>query len=170
MKILIRKARPSDAEGITQLWNHNVKEGAHNYTGDNTLHSTKYLKQLKKQSISKNKHQCSYVAIDIQSHQLIGVCGFHGRTKGRTRHRVEMAWSVRKEYQREGIATRMVSELIKEAKKRGFKRVEAEAAIQNEGSVRLAKKLGLKIEGKKKAGLILDNGKYADTYVFGKIL
>ena len=59
---------------------------------------------------------------------------------------------------------------MKEAKRKGFRRIEAEAAVENAGSVKLAKKCGLKIEGRKKAGLLLDDGRYVDTYIFGKIL
>jgi len=37
-------------------------------------------------------------------------------------------------------------------------------------SLRVAEKLGFKIEGKKEKGLLLDNGKYEDVYILGKLL
>jgi RimJ/RimL family protein N-acetyltransferase len=69
-----------------------------------------------------------------------------------------------------GIATKLVEATLKEAQRRGFTRAEAEAAVKNTASVKLAVRCGFKIEGKRKNGLLLDDGKYADTYLFGKIL
>lgn len=56
------------------------------------------------------------------------------------------------------------------AKAQGYKRIEAEAALENVSSVRLAKKFRFKVEGKRKAGLLLDDGRYVDTYIFSKML
>lgn len=55
------------------------------------------------------------------------------------------------------------------AKKKGFKRAEAEMAIKNKSSWKLAKKCGFKIEGIKKKALLTDDGRYIDTYVVGKV-
>ena len=52
----------------------------------------------------------------------------------------------------------MLRAVLKEAKMRGFKRVEAEIAIENVASVRLAKRCGFHLEGRRTAGLVLDSG------------
>ena len=69
-----------------------------------------------------------------------------------------------------GVGTKLLRTALQFAKKKGFKRAEAEMAIKNKGSVKLAKKLGFKIEGTKKKALLTDDGKYIDTYIVGKIL
>ena len=77
---------------------------------------------------------------------------------------------VHPDYTGKGIATALLKGVIQEARKRGIKRIEAEAALENKASVNLAKRCGFKIEGKRKKGLLTDNWRYIDTYLFGKIL
>ena len=74
------------------------------------------------------------------------------------------------DYARRGIATKLLRATIREAKRKGYKRLEAEAAVENVPSVKSAKKFGFKVEGRRKAGLISDNGRYVDTYIFSKAL
>ena len=74
------------------------------------------------------------------------------------------------DYARKGIATKIVREAIYEAEKRNIKRLEAEVATENIPSIKLARKFNFKIEGRRKKGILLDDGRYIDTYIFGKIL
>ena len=81
-----------------------------------------------------------------------------------------MGWGVHPEYQGKGIGTKLLKESLKYAKKKGFKRAEAEMAIENKGSWKMALKNGFKIEGKKEKALLTDDGRYIDTYIVGRIL
>ena len=170
MKILIRQARKGDAKGIVEFRNDSLRKGFGNYTGTNRLLGAKDIKRYDEGYTKKKKSDIILVAVDKGKNRIIGVSGFQAKEKGRTRHRGEIGWMVHQEYMGKGIGTMLVKALLKEAKKRGFKRVEAEVAVVNTASLRLAKKCGLKIEGRRKSGLLLDNGKYVDTYLFGKIL
>jgi RimJ/RimL family protein N-acetyltransferase len=96
--------------------------------------------------------------------------GLMFRRTGRLRHRADVGWSVHPDYQKQGIGTKLLKHTLDFAKKKGLKRVEAEMAIKNKGSWKLALKLGFKIEGTKKKGLLTDDGKYIDTYFVGKLL
>lgn len=52
-----------------------------------------------------------------------------------------------------------------------FKKLaEAEIAIKNVASWKMALRCGFNIEGTKKKALLTDDGKYIDTYIVGKIL
>jgi RimJ/RimL family protein N-acetyltransferase len=170
MKILIRKAKKGDGKGLAENFNEGLRRGSNLYTGGNRPVDKKKINKREKEYSKYNKHRCVYVAIDEDTGKLIGCCDFGGSKSGRTRHRAECGWSVHPDYAKKGIATKIMRKLIQEAKKRGFKRLEAEAAIINKASVKLAKKVGFKVEGIKKAGLLLDNGKYADTYILGMVL
>jgi len=77
---------------------------------------------------------------------------------------------VHPDYQGRGIATKLLKALLVEAKKKGLKRAEAECAVANVASWKLAKKCGFKIEGKKIKALITDDGKSIDTYIVGRLL
>ena len=70
----------------------------------------------------------------------------------------------------QGIGTKLLKAVLLQAKKRGFKKAQAEAAVANIASFKIAKKCGFKVEGRIKKGLLLDNGKYVDSYLFGKVL
>ena len=52
----------------------------------------------------------------------------------------------------------------------GIKRVEAEIAEPNIASLRIAEKLGFKIEGEKEFGMIGDDGEKINTIIVGKLL
>jgi RimJ/RimL family protein N-acetyltransferase len=150
--------------------NEGYYNGFNNMVGTNRLLTGKDIKRFNKMYASKKKNSLIVMAVDDKTDKIVGVASFGGEEKGRVRHRVEAGWSVRLGYARRGIATRLLKRIIVEARRRGFKRIEAECAVINTASVRLAKKCGFKIEGRKSAGLLLDNGKYVDSYILGKLL
>lgn len=156
--IKIRKAKRGDGKGIAKSFNKGIKRGFNKYTGSNYFFDLKKIKKMEKEFSENSKYNSSFVAID--NGKIVGSCHFQGKEKGRTRHRVNCGWVVHPDYARKGIGTKIMIELLKEAKKRGFKKAEAESAVENKASIKLAKKVGL----------LLDNGKYVDTYIFGKIL
>lgn len=170
MKIEIRKAMPKDVKGIAEIFKDGLKRKNFVYTGTNEPFSKERLKKWKKILIQRNTEGYIFVAIDKEKDKIIGSTSFHFKKIGRTRHRIDFGWVVHPDYQRKGIATNLIKTALEFAKKKGFKKAEAELAVENESSKRLSKKLGFKIEGRKKRGLLLDNGKYVDTYIVGKVL
>ena len=130
----------------------------------------KKVSEWAKKVAAKNKNEIWFVAIDTNTNRPVGSCSFNAKETGRTRHRGEIGWFVHFNYWGRGIATKLVRAVLKEAKRRGFKKAMAEVAITNIASVRLAKRCGFKIEGRIKDGLLLDNGRYIATYMVGKNL
>jgi ribosomal protein S18 acetylase RimI-like enzyme len=53
---------------------------------------------------------------------------------------------VHPDYARKGIGTILLRAVLKEARKRGYKKVQAEAAVMNAATVRLDKRRGFRIE------------------------
>ena len=141
-----------------------LKRGTWKYTGLNSYNKGKF-KQL--QEMLKGKSDVFIVA--LIDNQVVGMASYHP-DKGRTRHRVDCAWSVHPDFSGRGIATKVVQAMCQHAKKSGFKRMEAEVALQNIGSLKVAEKNGFCIEGTKKRALLLDSGRYADTHMLGKLL
>lgn len=170
MEILIRKAKKGDAKGIAESFNEGIRRGLSAHTGTNAPIGPAEVRDHNKTLAKNKKNEFSFVAIDEKTGKIVGSAVFAAKDRGRIRHRGEIGWGVHPEYRRKSIATRLLRAVLKEAKRRGFKRAGAEAAVENIASVRLAKRCGFKIEGRRKAGLLLDNGKYVDTYIFGKIL
>lgn len=170
MKIIIRKAKVGDEKGIAENFKRGLESGFYYYTGSNKPFDRKKIAKMRKSFAKPERSEFSVVAVDKKTGKIVGSAMFSGKKEGRLSHRVEFGWGVHPDYAGKGIGTKMVKFLLKEARKRGFKRVQAEAAVKNVSSIKLAKKCGFRIEGKRKAGLRCDNGEYIDTYILGKVL
>ncbi len=166
----IRLAKKGDGKELIGLLNEGFRKGFGVYNNNNFVYGTKDVRERNKKLAERGKNNFSFVAVDIATNEIVGECSFSTEKRGRIRHRGEVGWVVHPDYARRGIATRLLRAVLGEAKRRGFKKAGAEMAAAKIPSVRLAKKFGFKIEGKRRAGLRLDSGKYVDTYVFGKIL
>jgi len=166
--IIIRKAKAGDENGIGEM----VKEGLARkifiYTGRNK-YDPKKIKKMRKQILSQ-KGEINIVAVDKEKNKVVGHVHGTYKTSGRIRHRIDFGWQVHPDYQGRGIGTRLLESVLKEAKKRGLKKALAETVVLNKPSIRIAKKCGFKIEGKIKNGLLMDNGKFVDTYILGRLL
>lgn len=167
MKITYRLGKVGDEKGIMALIKEGIERKNWIYNGSNVAPDKKKLAKYR-DGLKKGSGSISVLAFDGK--KVVGSSNAFGKSHGRTRHRVELGWGVHPDYQRKGIATTMAKMLVVEAKKRGFKRIEAECAVENVASWKLAKKCGLKIEGKRKGGLLTDDGRYIDTYLLGKVL
>lgn len=169
MKVLFREARPGDENGIISFMKESFNRNNWLYTGSNCL-SNKKIEQIKNDIKSKQTNQIHLLAIDLQTEKIIGSGMITFRTSGRLRHRVELGWGLHPDYQNQGIGTQLLNALLKIAKKKGFKRAEAEMAIENKASWKIALKCGFKIEGIKKKAMLTDDGRYIDAYIVGRLL
>ena len=170
MKIIIRKAKPGDSKGVAEVMNYGLRTGFNFYTGTKDLRDKNWIRKAEEVYGKNKKNLIILVAVDNNSKMIVGSCSFDAKEKGRSRHRGEIGWVVHQNYVRKGIGTKLLKALLSQAKKNGFKKVQAEAAVENISSIKLAKKLGFDIEGRIKAGLLLDDGRYVDSYLFGKVL
>lgn len=166
--ILIRKAKFGDAQKLAEMIKFGLKTKNFDYIGANKPWDKKKIDKVN--NSYKTKESLSILAFDKSTKEVVGNCSCMFKKTGRLRHRGECGWTVHPNYQGQGIATKLLNELIKEAKKIKLKRLDAEIAIKNKASVKLAKKCGFKIEGIKKAGLLTDENKFIDTYIVGKLL
>jgi len=170
MTIEIRKAKAGDEIGVAKIYNEGVKRKNFIYTGINKPIPKKWISYWRKLYSSKNPEGYYFVAVDNDKKKIAGQCGFSFSKEGRGRHIADIGWVVHPDYQGRGIATNLVRTALNFAKKKGFKRAEAEIAVPNKASVKIAKKAGFKIEGRKEKSFLLDNGKYVDGYIVGKVL
>ncbi|MFA5993057.1 MAG: GNAT family protein [Candidatus Pacearchaeota archaeon] len=167
-EIIFRKAEVGDETGIAELFNYGLKTKKFLYMGSDKLYDKEGVKKLRKRLSDKSSNSFNLIALD--NDRIIGRVFFHGTKENKLKHRVEFGWMVHPDYQGRGIGTKLLNLALKYAKERGFKKADTEMSIKNIPSFKLAKKCGFKIEGTKKVGMLLDNGKYSDTYIMGKIL
>lgn len=167
--IRIRKAKLGDEKGIAEMVKESIKDRSWSHIGDNKPLSRERIKRIRNELSLKRPDTFRFVAIDTQNKKLVGVASFTVR-RGRLSHRVKVFWAVHVNYFGRGIGTKIVRKMLSEAKNMGFVRADTEITVNNTSSIKLAKRLGFKIEGRKKKGVRMDNGKYVDTYVIGKVL
>ncbi len=165
--ITIRRAKPGDEKAIAEMINLGIKRKNWQYTGTNKPCSKEKIKEMRKAYLP-GSNNVVFVALD--KNKIVGSTAFRFKKHGRMRHRVDCGWGVHPDYQGRGVATKLLKASLAFAKKKGFKRAEAEVAVENTASIKLAKKLGFKIEGRKKKALLTDDGRYIDTVIVGKIL
>jgi len=171
--VTIRKAKSGDEISVAKMIAEGLKRKNWLYNGGNKIPDRTKITRMHKQYQNWGEESFVFLAVDNKSKKVVGsISGSFKQTgfASRIRHRIDCGWGVHPDYQGQGIATKLLNTLLKYAKKEGFKRAEAECAIENVPSWRLAKKCGFKIEGTKKKALLTDDGRYIDTYIVGRIL
>ncbi|MEN3008175.1 GNAT family N-acetyltransferase [Pseudothermotoga sp.] len=104
-----------------------------------------------------------------QGGQIVGMITLAGSAKRKVLHKAELGISVRKSHWGKGIGSALMSEALKIAKQKGFKKIQLEVMENNERAIKLYQKFGFEIEGRKKKAVCMD-GKYLDLLVMGKWL
>lgn len=169
-KITIRKAKVGDEKKAIEYLNECIESNAWKYTGSNSAPKKEDLEKIRNQYKNNGKGEIYILAIDKGTKKIIGSCSGKFKLAGRLRHRIDCGWGVHPNYFGQGIGTRLMKELLKFAKEKKLKRVEAEIAVENIASVKLAEKMGFKIEGTKEKAILTDDGRYIDSYIVGKVL
>lgn len=90
-------------------------------------------------------------------------------TEKRKRHSAYLALGVHSDYRRQGIAGRLMDDVINEAEKTGIRRLELTVIKQNVNAKELYEKKGFKVEGEKVASLKIA-GEYINEYYMYKLM
>lgn len=168
--IIIRKARLGDEVSAAEMVTEGLRRKNWRYNGGNKIPNKKKIAKMREKYKKWGQGEVVFLAIDRKLKKVVGSISGSFKQTGRLRHRIDCGWGVHPDYQGQGIATELLNTLLKYAKKKGFKKAEAECAIENIPSWKLAKKFGFEIEGTKKKALLTDDGRYIDTYIVGKVL
>ena len=99
--------------------------------------------------------------------EVVGTLTFSRHRKTERRHCGEFGMSVHPDYRRNGIGTRLISELESWAKKKGLLKIELEAWSNNVPAICMYNKLEYLVEGVRK-GAILRDGKLYDILLMAK--
>lgn len=169
MKVSIRKAIPGDGKAImdciTESCNYDCNKCKNKYSCNKNFFLVANPELIDKKLASKN----NITLIAVYNNKVIGLGLYSVNGFSKMQHRAECGWFVLEAYSNNGIATKLVNELIKYAKKNKLKRLDAEIAVNNKASLRVAEKNGFKIEGKKINALLLEDGSFEDAYILGRV-
>lgn len=160
-ELLIRKATAEDAENmITYL---NMVGGE----SDNLLHGLSEFRvpveRVRSFIEAMNSSEKSIVLVGVIDGMIVSRAVLETYGNRRIAHRGSLSISVKQEYWHQGIATKMISEVIDFARRADLKVIEPEVLTENENAVSLYKKMGFEIMGTYQKFYCI-NGDYKDAY------
>lgn len=122
------------------------------------------------ENLDANTHQFVAVTSDEAGNELvIGVAGITVGGNQRKRHMAHLGMMIHKEYQNQGVGTKLLETLIDLADHwLMLIRLELTVFVDNERAIHLYKKFGFVEEGIIKKGAIR-NGEYVDELMMGRI-
>jgi len=167
VEILIREVTLEDTEEVLKYMQ-KVNEETKNLSREPDEFNLTFEQEyefIKK--VVKSENEMMITAWD--NDKLISVCGFHGSSLQRLRHRVSMGISVIKDYHNLGLGSILMNEIVSNAKKYNKKILELDVRIDNEAAIRIYEKVGFVKEGIKKGAFYVD-GKYVDLLLMAKEL
>lgn len=122
---------------------------------------TKFFEEL-----PENRNQEVLIAKIDDS--VVGFLGIHRKSK-RMIHVGEVGIMIHPKYQGKGIGTKLLKAAIRLARKKGYRRLEADTLATNMAMRRIAQKAGFKLEGIRKMR-IRKNNQYLDEALLAIIL
>lgn len=119
-------------------------------------------------SITQDDHILVAEVEEGSMNKVAGIIGLHVNTFPRLRHSGTIGIMVHTGYQDRGIGTALFARIIDLADNwLMLKRLELDVFVDNERAIKLYKKFGFEIEGRKKYAIVR-NGRYDDTYVMAR--
>lgn len=101
--------------------------------------------------------------------QLVGYIAAIGGKYKRNKHGVYVVVAVLQSFSGQGIGTKLFEEMEKWAGEGQVHRLELTVMVHNDRAIRLYKRMGFEIEGRKRHSLLV-NGSYVDEYCMSKLL
>lgn len=101
--------------------------------------------------------------------EIVGYIEALGGGFRRNRHCVQVVTGVLQAYSGRGIGTELFTELERWAGRNSVHRIELTVMAHNERALKLYRKMGYEVEGRRKNSLLVD-GTYVDEYYMAKLL
>jgi len=159
--ISIKLTQTTDASRLLNLWQTSLWEPkiliAQGEEQDLNL-------ATEKQNIADHRRGNNLYLTAWQEKQIVGALKFTGGQYKSTKHSGRFEVFVRSESRRQGIASRLITELKTWAKQNEIKRIELEVFANNQSAIELYKKSGFKIDGKKIRAYKV-SGRYVDSII-----
>ncbi len=101
---------------------------------------------------------------------IVGQLGLHGSRRRALRHAAELGMMVSKDWRGQGIGTALMERAITWAKGTGvLKRIELKVYVRNAPALRLYKKFGFQVEGRRERA-VMEDGEWVDDYIMALLL
>lgn len=166
MSVLIRTAVASDAEQLVQLRRRLFAETSFMLWEPAEFTATAEDERHFIERLSSRPNSRLLVAVSDSA--VVGFLAAMGGERNRLRHSALLALGVAREFWSQGIASRMLSEVIAWAVSVKLKRLELMVHTTNSKAIALYRKHGFEVEGTRRCSLLVD-GEYVDEYCMSLI-
>ena len=159
--VVIRRAEPSDAEGIALTFR--AREASMGTLQNPYPSIAQWSERLARSS------PLNYVLVALGGDEIVGHAGLHGNENPRRAHAWMLGMSVRDDWHNRRVGTRLMEALIDLADNwLGALRIELTVYVSNEHALKLYRKFGFEVEGTHRAYSLRD-GQYTDTYAMARL-
>jgi L-phenylalanine/L-methionine N-acetyltransferase len=159
--IVIRRAEPSDADGIARTFR--SRQAALGTLQNPYPSVARWAERLSRDA------RLNYVLVALVESELIGHAGLHGTDNPRRSHAWGLGMTVRDDWHGRGVGTRLMEALIDLADNwLGALRLELTVYCDNEPALRLYRNFGFEVEGTHRAYSLRD-GVMVDTYAMARL-
>ena len=168
-ELLIREAEPGDAvELVTFFKSCQFRDRFYQLDGDGILLTGEEMEVfLNKQASSDN--QISLLA--FLNGKIAGLVNITADQRKRVRHIGDLFIVIGKRYWNNGLGSLLIEEAIEWAQASGIlRRLQLTVQTRNQAAVHLYQKHGFVIEGRQERGAYIEEGKFIDVYLMGKLI
>jgi L-phenylalanine/L-methionine N-acetyltransferase len=160
MDITIRKAEPSDAEGIWRCYTPQAVR--------NTLQLPYRTLESVREFLNK-RGEGDHVMVAVVDGEVVGMIGLHCSSRPRVNHRAEIGMMVRDDWHGKGVGKAMMQAVIDLADKwLNPTRIELTVFTDNERAIALYRKFGFEAEGTLRKYAFRD-GEFVDAYAMARV-
>lgn len=167
MTIEIRPATVDDAEALLAL-RHQLAEETDFTSWDAGEDQGTVEKQRESLRALAHRDNCRYLVV-VDGPELVGLMLAVGGDRNRLRHSAELALGILRSHWSQGIASRLLSDIIAWAPGAGVTRLHLIVNATNERAIALYLRHGFAFEGRHEASLRI-NGEYVDDYAMALLL
>jgi RimJ/RimL family protein N-acetyltransferase len=165
--LIIRPVQEDDAEAFLTLSNRLDEETAFRLLEPGERRSTvEEQREIIGRVQSTENHA---ILVAERDGQLVGYIAAIGGKYRRNKHGVHVVVAVLQTCSGQGIGTKLFEALETWARRYRIHRLELTVMVHNERAIGLYKRLGFKVEGRKRHSLLVD-GSYVDEYCMSKLL
>ncbi|MDU6724199.1 N-acetyltransferase family protein [Streptococcus mitis] len=168
-ELLIREAEAEDAaELVTFLNCVSLETDFTSLDGDGILLTSEEMEVfLNKQASSDNQ----ITLLAFLNDKIAGIVNITADQRKRVRHIGDLFIVIGKRYWNNGLGSLLIEEAIEWAQASGIlRRLQLTVQTRNQAAVHLYQKYGFVIEGRQERGAYIEEGKFIDVYLMGKLI
>ena len=170
-KVLIRKARISDATNMLEIFYNVIDNDEYNLTMPSDVKKLKMTVKKERDYIKAQNKDGNILLVAEINNRVAGLVNLSKGARERISHIASFHLSVHKRYRRNGVASALIKAAIKQAEKDPLiEKIELNVFANHTAAIRLYKKFGFVKEGRRKKEFKIAPGKYVDDILMYKFV